>query len=136
AVRAFGPKASKAIGLEFEANRECIRLGFAAALLCGSNLLGDAHKGLYMVTDLVCNYVGLGEFAWRAEAILEVLVESEVNVDILRQQAKYRRRAYPEEITCNQRHHNRAYANMPWPDAAAKAFAASVLDILAFALVF
>src|SRR5919198_3610317 len=87
AVRAFGPKTSKAIGLKFEANRECIRLGFAAALLCGSNLLGDAHKVLYVVADLVCNYVGLGEFAWRTEAILEVLVESEVNVDLLIQRA-------------------------------------------------
>ena len=52
---------------------------------CGRwlHLVGDAEQVLHVVAHLMRDHIGLGEIAGRAELVLHVLVEGEVDVDLL-----------------------------------------------------
>ena len=60
-----------------------LRLGLGQALLRLVHLLRDAEQRLHVMADLVGDHVGLREVAGRAEAIAQVAVEVEIDVDLL-----------------------------------------------------
>ena len=66
-----GPHAGEAVGLQFHAHRQRIRLGLGDALALAVDLAGDAQQVLHVVADLVGDHVGLGEFAADVEARLQ-----------------------------------------------------------------
>ena len=76
------PDAGEAIRLQFQADRQRIRLR-RASLLEGLDLVGDAQDLLDMMADLMGQHVGLGEFAGRPEPVFQFVVEAEVHVDFL-----------------------------------------------------
>jgi hypothetical protein len=82
-VGALAPDAGQAVGLQFHPHGEGIALGFADPLLGAVNLVGDAQQVLDVVADFVGDDVGLGEFAGRLEALLQLAEEDEVDVDLL-----------------------------------------------------
>src|SRR5262245_55430289 len=79
---AIGPDAGEAIGLKFHAHLERIGLCLPHALFERFDLIGDAEKLLHVMTDLMRDNVGLRHVSWRAEAVLEVLIEVEVDIDL------------------------------------------------------
>ena len=60
-----------------------MRLRLAAAAAQRVDLVHDAELVLHVVADLVGDDVGLGELAGCAQALLEHLVEAQVDVDLL-----------------------------------------------------
>ncbi len=81
-LRARRPDAGEAVGLQLDAHAERVRLRLAAAPAQRVDLVHDAELVLHVVADLVGDDVGLGELARRAEALLEHLVEAQVDVDL------------------------------------------------------
>ena len=55
----------------------------AHALARRLDLIGDAEQLLHVMADLMGDDIGLGEVAGRAEAVLQLLVEVEVDIDLL-----------------------------------------------------
>ena len=51
------------------------------------HLVGDAEQGLHVMADLVRDHVGLGEVARCLEAVLQLPVEVEVDVDLVIERA-------------------------------------------------
>src|SRR5262245_49607991 len=80
---AIGPDAGETIGLKLHAHLQGIGLCLPHALFERFDLIGDAEKLLHVMADLMRNDVGLRHVSWRAEAVLEVLVEVEVDIDLL-----------------------------------------------------
>ena len=81
------PHAREAVGLQLHAapaarwpraRRRAQRL-----LLQRLHLVGDAEQRLHVMADLVRDHVGLREIARRVEALLQLVVEVEVDVDLL-----------------------------------------------------
>ena len=76
-----GPDAGEAVGLQLEANRELVGVvGVRLALL--ADLLLDAELLLDVVAELVGDHVRLREIAGRLEALIELVEEAEVEVDL------------------------------------------------------
>ena len=61
--RVFAPDAGETVRLQFETHRQRIALGLADAAALRLDLARDAEQVLHMVADLVCDHVGLREFA-------------------------------------------------------------------------
>src|SRR5262245_36547046 len=78
----ISPDAGEAIGLKLHAHLERIGLCLPHALFERFDLIGDAEKLLYVMTDLMRDDVGLRHVSWCAEAVFEVLVEVEVDIDL------------------------------------------------------
>ena len=79
----IAPDAGVAVGLQFLANGERVALGFGRA---GPHLVHAArHPGqrLDVMADLVGDDVGLGEVSWRAEALIQLAEEREVDVELV-----------------------------------------------------
>ena len=74
------PDTRQAVGLQLEAHRQ--RVGAIGPALLPADLLGDAQEVLHVVADLVGEHVGLGEVAGRPEAVLQLVVEAQVDVDL------------------------------------------------------
>ena len=73
----------EAVGLQLEPHRE-LRWPDPGPACCSLlDLAADAEQVLHVVADLVGDHVGLGEVAGRAEAVAQLLVEAEVDVDLL-----------------------------------------------------
>src|SRR5690242_9106778 len=79
----IGEDAGEAIGLQFDAHLQSIRLGLAHALPHRLHLIHDAEQLLHVMADLVGDDIGLREIALYAEAVLQLLVEVEVNINLL-----------------------------------------------------
>src|SRR5262245_34624557 len=82
-LSSIGPDAGEAIGLKLHAHLERVGLRLPHALLERFDLIRDAEKLLHVMTDLMRNHVSLRHVSRRAEAVLEVLVEIEVDIDLL-----------------------------------------------------
>src|SRR5688572_3315702 len=82
-MRAIGPHAGKAIGLQLDLYGE--RVAFALAHVGAGlpDLLLDAEHGLHVVPDLVRDDVGLRKVARRAEAARQLVEEAQVDIDLL-----------------------------------------------------
>src|SRR3990170_6903688 len=79
----IGPDAGKTVGLELHAHLERIAFSLVHALAQGLDLIGDAQELLHVMADLMGEDVGLGEVAGGPEAVLQLLVEVEVDIDLL-----------------------------------------------------
>src|SRR4029079_19266493 len=79
----IGEDAGEAIGLQFDAHLQSIRLGLAHALPHRLHLIHDAEQLLHVMANLVGDDIGLREIALYAEAVLQLLVEVEVNINLL-----------------------------------------------------
>ena len=81
ALGVMAPDAGVAVGLQLEADGKRVASRLVRALLRRVHLVGDAEQVLHVMPDLVRDHVGLGEVAGRAEAVLQLAVEREVDVD-------------------------------------------------------
>ena len=79
----IGPDAGEAVGLQLHAHLERVGLRLAHALARGLDLIGDAEQLLHVMADLMRDDIGLGHVARRVEAVLQLLVEVEVDIDLL-----------------------------------------------------
>src|SRR3990170_5637685 len=79
----IGPDAGKTVGLKLHAHLERIGLRLPHALAQSLDLIGDAQELLHVMADLVREDVGLGEVALYAEAVLQLLIKIEVDVNLL-----------------------------------------------------
>ena len=76
-----GPDPGEAIRLQLGAHRQSARADLAG--LPRLRLLQNAEKLLDMVADLMRQHVSLGEVAGRAEALLQLGVEVEIDINVL-----------------------------------------------------
>ena len=93
------PDAGVAVGLQLQRDRVLVRV-VRVALLRGAHLALGAEEGLQVVAELVRRDVRLRELALRAELLLELVEEAELEVDLLVRRAVERadlgrRRAAP-----------------------------------------
>ena len=78
------PDARVAVGLELEHHRERVAPALSRdPLLRLVHLLRGPEQRLHVMSHLVGDHVGLREVAGRAEALAQVTVEGEVDVDLL-----------------------------------------------------
>src|SRR3954447_10852217 len=97
-IRGAAPNAGEAVGLQFEANGESVRVSrVVLALLTNPPL--DAELLLDVVAELMREDVGLGEVARRLEAPVELVEEAEVDVDALVERAVERARLRARRAT-------------------------------------
>src|SRR6266581_1502133 len=85
-LRAIGPNAGEAIGLQLDAHLQLIGLDLAERMLALLRLRQDAEQVLHVMPDLVGNHVGLRELAGlavvaAAEPALQVAEERGVEID-------------------------------------------------------
>ncbi len=78
-----GPDPGEAVGLELEPDRQCVSVRLGEPLLLPVDLVGDPEEVLDVVADLVGDDIGLGEVAGCAESGPELVVETEIDVDLL-----------------------------------------------------
>ena len=83
ALRAMRPHAREAVGLQLRAHRQAVASAPGSCARAAVDLGGDAQELLHVVADLVRDHVGLREIARRVEALAQVAVEGEVDVDLL-----------------------------------------------------
>ena len=83
AVGVVRPDAGQAIGLQLEPHRQRVGLLLRRRAAARLHLLGDAEQVLHVMPDLVRDHVGLREIARRLEALAQLAVEAEVDVDLL-----------------------------------------------------
>ncbi len=83
ALGVIAPDPGQTIRLQLEPHRELVGLGLADPPLHGLDLGVDAQQVLDVVADLVGDHVGLGEIAGRAEALFELVVEAEVDIELV-----------------------------------------------------
>jgi hypothetical protein len=67
------PQPGKTVGLQFQADRQRIRLGLAETALCTPDLVADTQQVLYMVPDLVGDDIGLGKVTGGTVLLFQVL---------------------------------------------------------------
>ena len=79
---AVSPDAGEAVRLKLERHRKLIRRT-RPRLLHLPHALFDAKEVLYVMAELVRDHVRLREIAGRAEALIELVEEAEVEVDLL-----------------------------------------------------
>src|SRR5947209_7643950 len=78
----IAPDARQAVGLKLQLHRQ--RVGAARVLLLQTfDLVADPQQLLHVMAELVGDDVGLRELARRAEAVAQLAVEAEVDVDLL-----------------------------------------------------
>ena len=82
-LRLVGPDAGEAVGLQFDADLNGVSLPLAHPLPHRVDLIHDAEQVLHVMADLMRNHVGLGGVAWCVEAVFQLLVEGEVDIDLL-----------------------------------------------------
>ena len=82
-VGVVGPHAGEAVGLKLQAHGEAVCGGLVDLTLLAGDLLVDAEHGLNVVSDLMGEHIGLGEVARGPEAIGQLPVEAQVDVDLL-----------------------------------------------------
>ncbi len=78
----MGPDTGKAVGLELLTDRELV-LQARVLGLDAANLVAVAGDRLDVMTDLVGDHIRLGEVTGRTEAIGQLVVEPEIDVDLL-----------------------------------------------------
>ncbi len=81
-VGVISPDAGETIGLEFDADRQLVRQNGIGALARRLHPIRDAEEIRHVMPDFVGDHIGLGEIAGRTEAGLEVVVETEVDIQL------------------------------------------------------
>src|SRR5262249_22242605 len=76
--RGVSPDASEAIGLQFQRDRRAALTGTAIA----RGALAQTGQVLHVMTELVSDYVRLGEITRRAEAACELVEEAEIEIHL------------------------------------------------------
>src|SRR4051812_39150397 len=79
--RLVAPHAGIAVGLQLEAHRHRVRAARIRTLRL-AHLPFRAHQRLHVVADLVREHVGLREVAGCAEAAIQFIVETEIEIDL------------------------------------------------------
>ena len=83
ALGVMGPDAGIAVGLQLDPDRDGVAVARRSALALPVGALEDAGKVLDVVADLVGDDIGLGEIARRAELVLQLPEEVEVEIELL-----------------------------------------------------
>ncbi len=78
-----GKDAGEAVGLQLDADLQGIALLLAHALPRRFHLIHDAEQLLHVMADLMGEDIGLGEVALHLEAVLQLLIEAEVDINFL-----------------------------------------------------
>src|SRR5688572_31266634 len=78
----MSPHPGVAVGLQLHAHGELVALPLAGAALRVANAVRDAGDRLDVMSDFVRNDVGLREVARRAESLIEVPEEGEVEIHL------------------------------------------------------
>ena len=81
-VGRVAPHTREAIGLQFLAHRETVAacvIEFCSGLL---HLRGHAEQGLHVMAHLVCDHIGLREITGGPEALLQIIEEGEIEIDL------------------------------------------------------
>jgi hypothetical protein len=63
------PDAGETIGLQFHSDRQGISFSFRGLALEARHLFCNAHQILHVMAYLMGDYIGLGEVAWRTQAL-------------------------------------------------------------------
>src|SRR5208283_4215087 len=88
-LRMVCPYSGKTVGLQLYPHLELIGLDLVHAALRLMNLGQDSQQILHVVTDLVCDHIGLGELTALASSVaamkpgLEILKKRGVEIDLL-----------------------------------------------------
>ncbi|MNI54892.1 hypothetical protein D3C73_1098120 [compost metagenome] len=78
----IGPDSGEIIALQLEADLIFVVFGLAQALAERIQLLRSAQQSLHMMPDFMGDHVSHGEIAGRLEALLQLIVEAEVNIQL------------------------------------------------------
>ena len=81
-LRGVSPDAGEAVGLQFKADGKLVG-GLRVLLLGRAHFALDAQQFLHVMSDFVGQDVGFGEFSGRAEALLQFVVEAQIDVNLL-----------------------------------------------------
>jgi len=76
-LRVMGPDTGVAVGLQLKCNRQPI------ALTSTLHLVHCAHDVLNVMTDLMCDHVGLGKITIRSKFLFQLTEETEIEVEVL-----------------------------------------------------
>src|SRR5437016_1688298 len=82
ALGVAGPDAGQAVGLELHAHLERVGLDLAPPALRRVDSLGDPEQVLHVVAYFVRDHVSLREVAGRPEALAQIAIERQVDVDL------------------------------------------------------
>src|SRR5687768_7487853 len=78
----MAPHARQAISLQLHRHRQLIRAGAALSLLRLADLPADAQHRLHVMPHLVRDYVRSGEISRRAEALIELPEERQIEINL------------------------------------------------------
>ncbi|MNC42198.1 hypothetical protein D3C75_910060 [compost metagenome] len=76
----IGPHTGQIIGLQLKADLIFVVFRLTQALAELIQLLRGSKQGLYMMPHLVGNDIGHRKIAWRLKALLQLIIEAEVNI--------------------------------------------------------
>ena len=72
----MSPHAGVTIGLQLDAHRALVRVA------AERRALERAGEILHVMSDLVRQHVGLREIAWRAELLVKIVEEAQIEIDL------------------------------------------------------
>src|SRR5262249_23813326 len=76
------PKAGQEVGLQFQADRKPVVFRLASPGALSMNLFGDSQQVLHVMADFMSNDIGLGKLARGTVAVLELLEETEIEINL------------------------------------------------------